>query len=158
MTETTVELGSLHSTRKRVVMGLIGGAVAVYPLWDLWPGVASLSLVSPVFWIIGLGALGIGLTLIVAAIFGPSTLLSVGPDGISLLRESPFRRRVDRLSPASLGPIRVEEHEWSEGPATWRVTVALQGAKPLASEDYRNRAEAEALADRLAAALDRSRD
>ena len=154
MTET-VELGSLHSTPKRVVLGLIGLGVATFPMWDLWPGIASLSLVSPIVWIIGLGALAIGLTLLAAAIFGPSTLLSVGPDGISLRRESPLRRRIDPLQPQPLGPIQVEAHEWSEGPATWRVTVELKGAKPLVSQDFPDQAQAERLAERLSAALKR---
>ncbi|HLQ20557.1 MAG TPA: hypothetical protein VK146_16415 [Tabrizicola sp.] len=155
MTETTVELGSLYSTGKRVVLGLIGLAVAALPLWDLWPGIASLSLISPVFWVIGLGALAIGMTLIGASIFGPSTLLSVGPDGVSLRRESPLRRRIDWLQPEALGPILVEVHAWSEGPSNWRVTIGLKGAKPLLSQDFPDRALAEQLAERLAAALKR---
>ena len=154
MTETTVELANTHSTAKRVVLGVVGLGVAVFPVWDLWPGLASLSLVSPVFWIIGIGAAGLGLSLLAAAVFGPSVVLRVGPEGIVLRRETPFRRQTNRLPPDALGPIRVERHEWSEGPDTWRVTVGLKGAKPFVSEDFRNAAEAEKLAARLSRALE----
>lgn len=154
MTET-VELANLHSVPKRIGLGVIGLAVAIFPIWDLWPGFASVSLVSPVFWIIGLGALAIGLTLVAASIFGTSTLLSVGPGGISLLRESPVHRRIHGLTPEDLGPIRVEEQEWSDGPSSWRVTVELRGSKPLVSESFREAAEAEELAARIARALGR---
>lgn len=155
MTETTVELVNWHSTPKRVMIGLIGLAVAVFPVWDLWPGIASLTVVSPVFWIIGLGGLGIGATLLAASIFGQSTQLSIGPEGASLVRDSPFRRRVERLAPELIGAILVQDHEWSDGPATWHVTVAVQGRRPLVSEDFPDRAQAEQLADRLNKALNR---
>lgn len=156
MTETTVELANVHSTAKRVVLGLVGLGVAIFPVWDLWPGIASLSLVSPVFWIIGLGAAGIGLALLAAAIFGRSVVLRVGPEGIMLHRDSPVGRRTTVVSPEALGPIRVERQEWSEGPATWRVAVELRGTKPLLSDDFRDPAGAEQLAARLAVALGRS--
>ena len=156
MSETTVELANVHSTAKRMVLGVIGLGVAVFPIWDLWPGFASLSLVSPVFWIIGLGAAGIGIALLAAAVFGRSVVLRIGPEGIVVHRESPVRRSANRLPPEALGPIRVERHEWSEGPATWRVTVGLKGSKPLVSEDFRDPAGAEQLAARLASALGRS--
>jgi hypothetical protein len=154
MTET-VELANVHSTPKRIVLGVIGLAVAIFPIWDLWLGFASVSLVAPVFWIIGLGAAGIGVTLVAAAVFGTSTQLVFAPDGIILHRNSAVRRQSLRLRAEDLGPIKVEEHEWSEGPSTWRVTVGLKSAKPLKSEDFRDAAGAKALAARIGQVLGR---
>jgi hypothetical protein len=155
MSEMTVELANRHSHPKRLVLGGIGLGVLIWPIWDLWPGIASFSPVSPVFWIIGLGAAAIGGILLSAAVFGRSTVLTVLPTGLDLVEETLLGQRRRGLRPDEVGPVSVVEHEWSEGPATWRVTVALQGSKPLTSEDFRDRAEAERLAARLAEALAR---
>jgi hypothetical protein len=157
MTEATVELANRHSTAKRVVLMAIGLAVAIWPIWDLWPGIASLSALSPVFWIIGLGALGLGLVFLNGAVFGQSTILLVRPDGLFLQRESLLTASLEPVRPEDLGPLAIEMHDWSEGPATWRVCLAVRGTKPLMSEDFPNRADAEALADRLDQALGRTR-
>jgi hypothetical protein len=155
MTEATVELANRHSTPKRVALAVIGLAVAIWPIWDLWPGIASVSALSPVFWIIGLGALALGLVLFSGAVFGQSTVLLVRPDGLLLQRENLLTGSTLPLRPGDLGALVVVKHDWSEGPATWRVTVSVRGKKPLVSEDFPNRADADALANRLDHALGR---
>lgn len=152
MTET-VELANVHSLPKRIMLGGIGLAVAIFPNWDLRPGVASLSLVSPVFWIIGLGAAGIGGLFLFGAVFGRSTVLTVSPAGLDLIEENLITRRRRVLRPDDMGLVSVVEHDWSEGPATWRVSVALRGSRPLMSMDFPDRTEADALATRLKRAL-----
>lgn len=152
MTET-VELANVHSTAKRIGFAAIGLAVAIFPNWDLWPGIASVSLVSPVFWIIGPGAAGIGGLLLFGAVFGPSTVLTVTPAGLDLLEENLVIQRHRVLRADDLGPVTVVLHEWSEGPDTWRVKVALKGSRPLVSEDFPDRKAAEDLAARLTQAL-----
>jgi hypothetical protein len=156
MSDAPVELANRHSRPKRIVLGLIGLVVLVWPVWDLWPGIASFTLVSPVFWVIGLGAVALGAVLLAAAIFGRGTVLTVAPEGISLTEETILGQRGRPVALAELGPVTVVEQDWSEGPATFRVSLARQGGKLLLSEDFPTRSEAEALANQLERALQRA--
>jgi hypothetical protein len=158
MTEGTVEFANRHSRAGRMVLALIGLGVIIWPIWDLWPGIASISVVSPFFWIIGLGAVAVGGILFVGSVFGWSTVLTVAPDGVMLQRENLFQRQVAPVNPTDLGAIRIEEQEWSDGPMTWHVSLTLTGSKPLRSESFQTRATAEALAARLKLALGRTAD
>jgi hypothetical protein len=155
MSDTTVELANHHSRPKRLVLGAMGLCVPIWPIWDLWPGIASFTLVSPVFWIIGLGAAAIGMVLLATAVFGPSTVLTVSPAGVELSEENLLRKRHLQLQPGEVGPVSVVTHEWSDGPATWYVKVEVLGRKPLMPNDFKDRNEAERLAGRLSEALNR---
>jgi hypothetical protein len=153
MTEAAVELVHRHSTPKRVVLAVVGLCATIWPLWDLWPAIVPISAVSPVFLVIVLGAAGIGLALLAASLFGDSTVLTIGPEGVFVERENLLRQRLDRLDPKDIGPITVTAHEWSDGPKRWRVTVQVRGFKPVSSPDVPTAAEAEAIAAGLARAL-----
>jgi hypothetical protein len=60
------------------------------------------------------------------------------------------------VSAAEIGTVSVIEHGWSDGPNTWRVSLAITGKTPLLSEDFKTRAEAEVLAAKLDEALRRA--
>jgi hypothetical protein len=155
MPDPTVELADRHSRPKRLVMGLIGLFVLVWPIWDLWPGIASITVVSPIFWIIGFGSATLGAALLLAAIFGMSTVLTVAPSGLELLEENLVLSRKQTIALSDVGMVLLDEREWSDGPATFRVSLTRQGGKPFLSGAFATRGEAEALVDRLEQALHR---
>ena len=155
MSAETVELAVRHSRAKRLVLGVIGLFVLVWPVLDLWPGIASVSPVTPIFWIIGFGSAALGAVLLAAAILGKSTVLTVAPSGLLLREEDLLRARQRRLALRDVGPVAVTTRDWSDGPASFRVSLARQGEMPLLSESFATRGEAEALAERLQLALQR---
>jgi hypothetical protein len=156
MSDAPVELADRHSRPKRLILGLLGLFVLVWPIWDLWPGIASFTPVSPIFWIIGLGAAALGLLLLLGSAFGRSTVLTITADGASLEEANLFRRSIRPIITADLGALKVEAQEWSEGPMTWRVSLERKGRKPLVSESLAMRDAAEDLARRIAGALGRT--
>jgi hypothetical protein len=155
MSDETVEIAVRHSRAKRLALGVTGLFVLVWPVWDLWPGIASANLVTPIFWIIGLGSAALGAVLLAAAILGKGTVLTVAPSGLLLREEDLLRVRQRRLAPQDIGPVAVTIQEWSDGPASFRVSLARRGEMPLLSEAFATRGEAEALAERLRLALQR---
>jgi hypothetical protein len=140
----------------RLALGVIGLAVVVWPIRDLWWGVASFNLAAPVFGLIGLGGLAIGCAPVAGAVFGRRTVLSVSPTGATLLEENLLMRRERPVSAAEIGTVSVIEDGWSDGPNTWRVSLAIAGKTPLPSEDFKTRAGAEVLAAKLDEALRRA--
>ena len=60
------------------------------------------------------------------------------------------------LAPEDILAVAVRTVEWDSGPDTFAVEVTLRRGHKVGSDDFRNRAEAEALAARLEAALGRT--
>jgi hypothetical protein len=155
MDAATVELANRQGRAKRLILLCIGLWVGVWPLWDLWPGVAQITPVAPFFWIIVLGALFIAAMLVGGSVFGWSTVLTIAPDRITLERENLVRRELREVAARDIGTIGVVAVDWSDGPTTYHVSLALKGEGSLASESTERRDEAEALARTLRAALGR---
>ena len=135
------------------------GLFCFFPTYDLLirPGIPVLQLGMVPMWIIALGAGGLGLALLAAAILGPartiifdpvkSEMRDLGAAGFGLRWE---RRYLFR----DLGQPSVLRIEDSEGPTTYRVMIPCAGKKqPIGIESYPDEATARQSADRIAAVI-----
>lgn len=138
----------------RVVFGLIGVAVAVWPAHDLHPWSVPLPL-GLFMWVIVLGAWVIAGALLVGAVLGRPGEVRAVPGGLELTEIGwPGNRR--RVFPAAaLGDPEVRVSVNDNGPDTFHVTLPRGRRPALSTPSFATRAEAEALAARLRAALGR---
>ena len=140
----------------RVMFAAMGLFALLGPLLDLRPWAAPFLPFGLVFWIITLGAIGIGVALLSGAVLGESTEARIGPDSVQVIRKRLWGRRTERLSPADVTALEVVEHDWESRPHSYIVKLSLPRGRPVASREYADRADAEALARALARLLGRS--
>lgn len=138
----------------RAVIAVFGLATLLAP-WDLLirPG-HPFELGKLPFWFISLGALAIGVPMLIGAILGPSRRLVVDTDrhlfvettraafGLNLSRSRRF---------ADLVGLAVVEDDWSDGPSTWRVEARFrESRRPWTIRTFLDRVAAERLRADLA--------
>ena len=139
----------------RVMFAATGLFALLGPLLDLRPWAAPFLPFGLVFWIITLGAMGIGITLLMGAVLGESTEARIGPDSVQVTRHRLWGRRTERLSPAHVTGLGIVEHVWDTRPESYSVKLSLRRGRPVASREFSDRADAEALRRNLARLLGR---
>ena len=152
MSETVV-LTSRQGAGKRGILAVIGLVALILPVADLWHGLFALSPVALFFWIIVLGAAFVGAILIGGAIVGDSTELRISPGQITLVRANLLRRSEEDLERGDIRSVRVRVEDWESGPDTYSVEILLRQGRPVGSNDFPRREDAEALAERARRAL-----
>lgn len=143
------------------LLAATGSAVALFGFWELvlrtWP-----ALLAPGGWpalALGLAALAAGLMLLAAALLGSPQSLTVDQRAraIFVTARIPVYGAVRRRIPfARIALITVAENEDSESPRPLRLCLIQRGARwpvCLATRPAARRAEVEALARRLRAAV-----
>lgn len=116
------------------------------------------SLFAIPFWIITLGAAAVGGTTLLAVIVAEDTVLEVSGGTIRLSRRNPFHGRTATQSLAAddIVDIGIRTVEWDSGPDTFALQVRLKHGRPVGSDDFARREDAEALAARLRRAIGRT--
>ncbi len=135
------------------------GLFCFFPAYDLLirPGVPVLVLGMVPMWIIALGAGGMGVLLLTAAILGPARTIIFDPAKAELrdLGAAGFGLRWGRRYRfRDLGLPTVLPITDSEGPTTYRIMIPCAGQKqPIGIETYDDEAIARETAARLAALI-----
>lgn len=151
-----------HTPMPTFVRILLGGAAALTFLapWELLirPRGDPFQIAMLPFWIISLGALSIGVPLLLAAIVGAERTVRFDGERRRLIETG---RTAGGLTWArawgfdEVETVMVEEDTFTENGESWDVFLRLRGRKqPFAIASRGSRAAAEALADRLRHVLD----
>lgn len=134
-----------QSGLKRLLLGTVGALVLIIPAKQLHPWTLPFWPFGLGFGIIVVGAAGIGLTLLAAALLSENTelRLSRGKGHLRrtglLLRDDIDLRRGDVLS------VKIRQHAWETGPPSYTLTLLMRGDLPVSSGELATLSEAEAL-------------
>jgi hypothetical protein len=148
--DMAVVLADAHHPAKRAFFAVAGLAAVIFPAWDMAPAFSGLSIFTPVFAIIVIGATLVGFAFLYGAILGDDSLLSADGSHIVWKRANLLRRRTDILSPSDIVSVDIRAVEWDSTADTWRVTVRTRDGKQISSSDFLKRDSAEKLRDSFA--------
>lgn len=142
-TNDRFEISTALPAPARIGLGVFGSFIVVMVIKDLWRGVRLLSVFSPFFLVILGGGLLVGLTLIVAMIWGPDERWIILPGRFTVIRSLRQFRSEKTLAAAVIGSIGVETVDWDSRPDTFRLRIALKTGKILRSPDFSTHGAAE---------------
>ncbi|MGL4285567.1 MAG: hypothetical protein ACRCVA_04440 [Phreatobacter sp.] len=145
---------SVTTLAERIMIGL-GGLICLMPAWELFfrYRLDPFQLGYVPFWIITLLAGSMAVCLLGGAILGGTQTITLDGTARTLeLRHRYWRRSRNRSWRfEELGALEVTEDNWSDGPPSYRLTIAPKRGKPIALREFSAKADAE----ELKAALER---
>ena len=138
----------------RWILGVLALAVIMLPTWELFRGIWPPNIASPVFLIIILGALSIGVPLLTGAATGPSVLWKAEPGVLRLVQKRPLRRAErDVFHAADIATLETRECEHMEGDSTWIVVLTVTDGRSFTTQSFPHKAGADDFRLRLAELL-----
>lgn len=133
---------------ERILIGF-GGLVCFAPVWELFfrYRLDPFQLGYLPFWIIALIGGSMSVCLLAGAILGGTQTIVLDATARTLeVRHRYWRRSRNRhWRFDELGALDVTEDSWSDGPASYRLTIAPKHGKPIELRDFSARADAEAV-------------
>jgi hypothetical protein len=118
-------------------LGAVAVFVIVVPAWELFRGVWPLNVTSPFFLFIILGALSIGIPLLIGVATGPSVLWTVRPGSIRIIQKRPLKRaQHDTFDAASVVTVETQERESMEGDNTWVVVMTVRDGRCFETRSF----------------------
>jgi hypothetical protein len=129
-------------TFMRWAFAAIGLFAVITPAYELGRGVWPLTVVSPFFAFIILGAWSIGFAMLGAALFGHAALLEFRPGELRVRQSSPFKTRELVFALSAIVSMDVKETESSDGPNQWGVEIKTGNGQVFRSRTYDTEATA----------------
>lgn len=149
-------LHSVHGRFKRGLLGAFGLFALVVPVWEFRDILLQPSLLVLPFWVILIGAWGVGGLFLAGALLADDVDLRIAPDGITLDLRNPLRHSQRSLRAEEVAEVTVRTVVWDSSADSYVAEVRLADGRRLSSGDFTRRELAEDLARRLSAALARA--
>lgn len=138
----------------RLLFGCFGLVPLIWPAWDLQPWTIPFGIFAVFFWIIVLGAMALGLAIILLMVFAPQQQLTISPSEIKLDRHSIFGASHRDVTVSDVEDVTLERTEWQDGPDSFSIRVSLKGATNFVTSPIASEAEAQKLLQQTKDALD----
>jgi hypothetical protein len=127
----------------------------VLPARDLWHALWPPSVLTPVFGLLVLGAMLLGLVFLAVAFGSASTTIEVSGEGLVVERRWPWARRRTVYAPGSIDDVRVHKSSWTDGPDSWHVEIVAGGKVVARTRSHGTQTAAKTRADEIRCALGR---
>jgi hypothetical protein len=130
--------------RTRTLMFIIGLLCVAVAGWELRAGLSDFGFAT----LLLAGAWFIGALFMVGAIFGEDLQWSFADGVLTILRRSPWRRRVETIHPSDVASTEIRAQTWSDGPDKFSIILRLKDGRSfetptLAQRDVAQAAEAQ---------------
>ncbi len=143
-TDTRFELSSSIPVPLRVVLGAVGAFLAFIVVKELGRGVWPLTLATPIFLLIVGGGVLVGLTLIVAMIWGPDERWVIARGRLTITRTLRAFRSERAYKATDIRSAEVVDNPSDGGPDTYELVIKLNIGKTLRSPNIAEKSRAEA--------------
>lgn len=107
----------------RLIVAGFGVFAMVVPAWELGRGLWPLSIATPVFGIIVIGAASLGIAMLRAALAGESQVWTFPPNAVVIHHKIWRNAWIVRLTANNIAAIEVRRLGASEGEDIWRVVI-----------------------------------
>jgi hypothetical protein len=137
----------------RVFLVAIGAFILIVSARELLRGVWPPNVFSLPFLLILVGALAVGIPVLLVGLLGPSLYWTVGPSRIDIESHNPFVRRHHTFTPASVAGFALHEYDGDGGPSHWSVVMITSAGKRFETRVFGTRKAAERLRLQMEAAF-----
>jgi hypothetical protein len=141
--ENRFELSTSVPAPLRVMLGGIGAFIACIVVKELWRAVWPPSVLTPLFLIILCGGLLIGLTLVIAMIWGPDERWVIAPGRVIITRTLRSFCSEKAYSAADILSAQVVDNPSDGGPDTFELVIRLNIGRTLRSPNFSTHGAAE---------------
>ena len=129
-----------------VAAGLFCIAVST---WELGRGLWPISIATPIFGMIIIGAWTVGGQFLLAGLYGESQVWRFDGGGLTVEFSNPFARRSLRYGAAQVVDVGVHAIEWDSRSDSYAVVVSTADGQRLQTADYGDRRGAEHMRRRM---------
>lgn len=137
----------------RIALAAAGAFCLATPTWEFRTAFFSPGLWSLPFALILLGAYGVGVGFLMAAVAAEARQWRIEAGAVTLTRKSLLGTRVRRITAADLAETRIRTVEWDSRADSYSVVMGLRDGTSLETPDRPTREAAEALRRSILEAL-----